>query len=351
MSSSVPAGRCASGSAADRLAGQTTSERRFDFPAGDVGAALAAAPRLGDVAAALGPGHDSARYTTLLRRLGAFDLTSARVIEPHLDATCILGQAQTSASALGLPGESVLGVFASRAPQLHALDSAHGWTLRGHKPWCSLGGVLSHALITAGSDDGQRLFLVDLRRDDVTASEEPWVARGLAHIRSTGLDFDDTPATPIGGPGFYLERDGLAWGGIGVAAVWAGGVEALAETVRASLTRGSREPDQIALMHVGRLDVLTHVLDVTFADAAAAIDVGRAAGRDGRLLAGRVRAVAARAAEEALTIVGRALGPGPLAGDETHARRVADLTLYVRQHHAERDLATQGRQVLERGRA
>lgn len=336
---------------ADRLAGHATSERRFDFPAGDVEAALAAAPGFGDAAATLGPSRDSARYLTLLRRLGAFDLTSARAIEPHLDALCILDQAQQSPSALGLAADAALGVFASRAPQLRATEDSSGWRISGHKPWCSLGGMLSHALITAGSDDGQRLFLVDLRRDDVTASEEPWVARGLADIRSTGLDFDGTPVTPIGDPGFYLGRDGLAWGGIGVAAIWAGAVDALAETVRTALSHASREPDQVAFMHVGRLDVLTHLLDVTLADAGAAIDDGRAQGRDGALLATRVRAVAAQAAEEALTIVGHALGPGPLAGDETHARRVADLTLYIRQHHAERDLASLGERVIARSGA
>ncbi len=47
----------------------------------------------------------------------------------------------------------------------------------------------------------------------------------------------------------------------------------------------------------------------------------------------------ADAAETVLREVGHALGPAPLAFDEEYARRVADLTLYVRQHHAERDLA------------
>ena len=40
-----------------------------------------------------------------------------------------------------------------------------------------------------------------------------------------------------------------------------------------------------------------------------------------------------------------ALGPAPLALDPVHAARVADLTLYLRQHHAERDLAALGRLV------
>ena len=65
------------------------------------------------------------------------------------------------------------------------------------------------------------------------------------------------------------------------------------------------------------------------------------------MLAGRVRAVVARAAEEVIVRAGHALGPAPLALDERHARRVADLPLYLRQHHAERDEAALGRAVLE----
>lgn len=46
-----------------------------------------------------------------------------------------------------------------------------------------------------------------------------------------------------------------------------------------------------------------------------------------------------------LARVGRALGPAPLALEAEHARRVADLQLYVRQHHAERDQASLGEAV------
>jgi hypothetical protein len=40
--------------------------------------------------------------------------------------------------------------------------------------------------------------------------------------------------------------------------------------------------------------------------------------------------------------VGRALGAGPLCLDGDHAARVADLTVYLRQSHAERDLQRLG---------
>jgi hypothetical protein len=53
--------------------------------------------------------------------------------------------------------------------------------------------------------------------------------------------------------------------------------------------------------------------------------------------------VIADAAERTLHEVGHALGPASLAFDEQHARRVADLTIYLRQHHGERDLAVLGR--------
>ncbi|MEJ7765228.1 MAG: hypothetical protein WKF86_07010 [Acidimicrobiales bacterium] len=41
----------------------------------------------------------------------------------------------------------------------------------------------------------------------------------------------------------------------------------------------------------------------------------------------------------------RALGPGPMTQDWAVSKRLADLALYVRQSHAERDLATLGRLV------
>ena len=40
-------------------------------------------------------------------------------------------------------------------------------------------------------------------------------------------------------------------------------------------------------------------------------------------------------------------GPALLAQDEDHARRVADLQIYLRQHHAERDQASLGELLMD----
>ncbi len=53
----------------------------------------------------------------------------------------------------------------------------------------------------------------------------------------------------------------------------------------------------------------------------------------------------ADAVETVIASSAHALGPLPLTADESHARRVADLQVYVRQHHAERDLARIGADV------
>jgi len=62
-----------------------------------------------------------------------------------------------------------------------------------------------------------------------------------------------------------------------------------------------------------------------------------------------VRAFVEAVCTEVMQRVGRALGAGPLCHDEAHSRRVADLTVYVRQHHAERNLAELGTLVADSG--
>jgi hypothetical protein len=47
-----------------------------------------------------------------------------------------------------------------------------------------------------------------------------------------------------------------------------------------------------------------------------------------------------------VTRTARATGPAPLALDADHAHRVADLSIYIRQEHAERDLAALGSALL-----
>jgi len=319
---------------------------------GDAGRALDLSRSLGGTVPRPGSGQTLRLFETLAS-LAAVDLTAARVAEAHLDALAILDQALVDPDVLIAAGsmESSWGVFAAEAAgvRLEATrDGGDRWRLDGTKPWCSLAGSLSHALVTAHtSTSTRRLFVADLADPGITARTDTWVGRGLPAVPSGPVEFRGVPVWPVGDDGWYLRRPGFAWGGIGVAACWWGGAVGVARRVWESTHE--REPDQIALAHLGALDLALTAAGASLAAAAEAIDAGDAVGEQGALLAARVRGQVARTVDEVITRTGHALGPAPLALDARHAGRVSDLQLYVRQHHAERDDAALGRRLREAG--
>ena len=290
---------------------------------GDVSGALALAIELAQNKA----GSTREQWETLAT-LAAHDLGVARAIEPHLDARAIFAQAGFSMPV------GRWGVFAAEGGDdpLVATESDGAWTLSGTKPWCSLADRLDGALVTASG----RLFALALKRPGVEVRRGTWVARGLTEIPSGPVHFDAVPAVPVGETGWYLTRPGFAWGGIGVAACWFGGAVGIGRTVHAA---AAAKPNPYLLEHLGAIDELLQSSRRALAEAAELIDT---ADPEPKLLAKRVRATVARACEEIIVRSGHALGPAPLALDEAHAKRVADLQLYVRQHHAEKDLASLG---------
>jgi hypothetical protein len=79
-------------------------------------------------------------------------------------------------------------------------------------------------------------------------------------------------------------------------------------------------------------------------EAAAWID--RHPRRNAQAWALRVRLAVERDAQCVMHHAGRALGAGPLCKDAALARAMADLPIFLRQSHAERDLAALGQQLL-----
>lgn len=320
----------------------------------DVAGALTLATELGGGSTAPGDGRTLDRWNTLAT-LGAADLTAARVVEPHLDALAILAEAADAGlgadlGAVGADAGSTWGVFAAEGPGLTLLATERdgGWVLLGTKPWCSLADRLTHALITARTPEGGRgLFAVALRSDQIEVPGGTWVARGLPHVHSGPIVIGAAPAVPVGPPRWYLERPGFAWGGIGVAAVWFGGAVGIARKLFDHAADNPEDP--LRMLALGAVDTALTGAAAALAASATAIDLGTVPPGEAGVLASRVRGVVAAAVELTLTRAGHTLGPAALALDEEHARRVADLTLYVRQHHAERDDLALGSQLVKGG--
>ncbi|OBH29655.1 acyl-CoA dehydrogenase [Mycobacterium sp. E342] len=276
-----------------------------------------------------------------LASLAEENIVAARVAEAHADAVAILHELG------GKPPESgqLWGVWAAESPDavLTATDVNGAFTLTGTKVWCSGAGFCTHALVTARLEDGTPgLFAVQVTDPGVKPLPSTWWNAGMAGSDTRPVQFTNTHAVAVGDPGDYVNRPGFWHAAIGVAACWLGGARRVADPLYRCAA--SESADAYSLAHLGAVDAALAAGDAILAVAATQVDsdpFDRAG--TAQLLARRVRSVVEHAVDEAITRTGRALGPGPLCQDGRHAQRVADLSIYIRQSHAERDLAELGR--------
>lgn len=273
-----------------------------------------------------------------LAALGAEDLALAKVLEAHHDAVAILAEL----GADPVPPGTLLAVWAAEGPEstVALRDGPGGPRLSGRKPWCSGARFVDAALLTAREGEARRLARVDLRQTGVSVPPSGWAAVGMAAIESGPVDFEGAPCTRIGAPGAYIGRPGFWHGGAGVAACWHGAAVAIAQRL-ADPARVARDPHLAAAL--GRADMALGGAAALLRELAARIDA--APGEPHRRDVVRVRSVVERACHEVLDAAARGMGPGPLCRDREHARRCADLAVFVRQSHADRDWAALGRQV------
>ncbi len=275
-----------------------------------------------------------------LAALAEADVTAGRLAEAHCDAVAILAELGGPPPAQGQwwgvwAAEGRDAVVTARADDGRAV-------LDGTKAWCSGAGLCTHALVTARLPTGERgLFAVDLGEDAVRPLPSNWSNAGMADSDTRPVQFDAAPAVAVGRPGEYLSRPGFWHGAVGVAACWLGGARAVAAPLYARAAAGTA--DAHALAHLGAVDAALSGADALLAAVAAEVDADPADAKGcAELLARRVRAVVETAVDTSIHRTARALGPAPLCLDGAHARRVADLSVYVRQSHAERDLERLG---------
>lgn len=293
-----------------------------------------------DVLPLPGQGQTLQRWQTLARIAGC-DLALAKLYEGHTDALAILAEC----SATHLAGNGIWGVWAAEAPgartQIHRHDGDQV-RLSGRKAWCSGALQIDRGLLTAWDDDqGPQLVAVELSHPGLRIISDQWQAVGMAATASVAIEFNDTPAWRVGTPGQYLARPGFWQGGGGIAACWYGAAQALADYLR----ERCRQPrqDAHADAHLGAVDAALYGARAALHECAAWIDQHPCA--DASLEVRRVRAQVESAVNTVIKHVGRALGATPYCQTSHFARLIADLPVFLRQSHAERDLAALGQQL------
>ncbi|MDP1542789.1 MAG: acyl-CoA dehydrogenase family protein [Polycyclovorans sp.] len=268
------------------------------------------------------------------------NLSLAKLYEGHTDAHAIIAEL----GGVDIHEGSRWAIWAAEPPHAKVSLTRHATDVRlhGRKAWCSGATTVTHALVTCWATDrdpaqGPMLAAVAIDQPGVSVSSQGWHAVGMADAASVEVAFDNAVANPIGDVGDYLARAGFWHGGAGVAACWYGGAVGLANTLRQRLTTRT-EPHAAA--HLGAVDVALSECAALLRHTAHRMDQDPE--RCFQLQAMRARASAERTATFVIDHVGRALGATPYCVDPVFARRVADLPVFVRQSHAERDLEVLG---------
>lgn len=280
-----------------------------------------------------------------LAEVAAHDLSLAKLYEGHTDAIAILAELGDDTAA-----EGVWGVWAAEMPGNRVLieSAADGRvSLLGRKAWCSGAADLSHGLLTAWHRDGRgpQLVRVALKQPSIEMDGSAWRAVGMAGSASVDVSFSGALADPVGDMGDYLSRPGFWQGGAGVAACWYGGALTLGAALREALVRQPQiQRTTLRMSALGKIDLSLQGTAALLRAAAQWIDQHPKADASGFAL--RVRLAAEDSARRVLDEAGRALGAAAFCRDAHFARAAADLPVFIRQSHAERDFAALGERLL-----
>lgn len=284
-----------------------------------------------------GTGNTLQRWQTLAI-VAEHSLSLAKLYEGHTDALAIL--AELERPFMPFIG-ATWGVWAAESANLRVIiqpSNGATVTLDGTKCWCSGAETLSHGLLTAWYADGRgpQLVRVSMHQPGVSVSSEEWVAVGMAASASVDVTFSQVDAHLVGNVGEYLSRPGFWQGGAGVAACWYGGARVVGATLHDALCDLPTSARNVFRMSaLGKVDLALQSTAALLRDAAQWIDNNPSA--DASEVALRVRLAAEGCAMQVLDEAGRALGAAAFCRNARFAGAAADLPVFVRQSHAERD--------------
>lgn len=301
-----------------------------------------------ELSGAPGDGSTAARWLALFDLAGEIDVSVARLAEAHLDASAILHEAGRRPR----PG-CRYGVWASVRPDGSDVELVDG-RISGTKSFGSGIGLIDRALVDVVQSGRRRLVDVDVSvaldgetwrsRDGRRSATIEWATEALAATNTGSMRFDRADdAEPVGPPDWYLHRVGFWHGACGPAACWGGGAAGLVDHLHIG-----DDPHRAA--GAGAIAAAVWTMGAVLRQAG---DDADRAPRDVDAARRRARIVRHTIHEQATSVLDefmRASGPRPMVDGSGAGQRIADVQLYLRQHHGRRELAELGTDVGPTGR-
>jgi alkylation response protein AidB-like acyl-CoA dehydrogenase len=272
----------------------------------------------------------------VLRLLGRANLAVARLYEGHVNAVKLVylyGSHRTQKAVAGaVASGALLAVWgADGATPVTARAGGRGFRLYGEKTYASGLGLVAQAVISFTDAEGSKRLALVVADDPARADTSGWLVSGMRATASgtfdvTGLEIDADAV--LGGPDAYHLEPHFHGGTWRYAAAQLGGIEALAEAMRADLSARGRLIDAHQAARFGRAAMAVETARLWVMAAAHTVE---AAGAETATRAVLARLVVERAATETMAEVDRALGAASYFIDHPVERLRRDLSFYLRQ--------------------
>ncbi|MGQ7845209.1 hypothetical protein ACUNV4_12080 [Granulosicoccus sp. 3-233] len=302
----------------------------------------------------LGAGGAVARASVrALSHIAEYSLPLARLLEGHVNAlglVCRWGTADLqSRVADQVRNGLLLGVWGADMETPVSLDAATN-RLTGKKRYASGLGDVGQAVITARTDAGVQLCLVDVS-DQERADVSPWQMNGMRASASGHYDFSNLAGDsvePFGKPNVYQIEPWFHGGVWRIAAVQIGGVFGALELARDELRQLGRLDNDAQVARLAPILFRARAARELITTVASHVDEMRTPADPDTLMAESIstRLLTEEIGLDAISAVQRSIGL-PLFESNSHVgRQCRDLATYLRQAAPDGLLQLAGRVAL-----
>lgn len=274
---------------------------------------------------------------TVLRLLGAGDLSIARLIEGHINAIALVCRYGTPAQQASLASDVRDGALAAvwgadDATGLKIVSQGGHDELRGRKILASGGGFVTRPLVTAKSGDEQYMYLLRLAPDH-PVDLSGWTAQGMRSTATGAIDLTGMrigPDEQVGGAGDFMRQPYFSGGAWRFCAAHLGAMERLVELFRQHLVSRGRAEDPYQLQRVAVCVAAVRTARFWIEEAARRFG-GEADPEATVAFANMTRMVTERSALDIMENVQRGVGLLAFIRPDPIERICRDLSTYLRQ--------------------
>ncbi len=316
------------------------------------GLAMAAFPEELGGAGLCESGHH-AELCTVLRLLGAGDLSIARLFEGHVNAIFLVSRygtvAQLRALAAAVAGGALSAVWgADDAGGLEIRGDAYPAVLEGRKILASGAGFVTRPLVTAMGAGGQLMCLVKLAADH-PADLSRWQAQGMRSTATGTVDLSGIIVSAedvVGAGGDFTRQPLFSGGAFRFCAAQLGAMERLVDLFCDHLVTRGRDQDPYQLQRVARCAASARTARFWVEEAARRFSAPEEEIDLTVAFANLTRTVVERAALDVMETVQRGVGLPSFIRPHPIERITRDLATYLRQPVPDRAMSDAARAVL-----